>query len=318
MKALREQLKKEQNTSSNTQQDNAGYPFWNIENGKQAVSRFLPDNDPDNMFFWKERAMINLEFDGVIGHETTGPIKVQVPSMEMYGETCPILQEARRFYKEGRDELGQKYWKKRSYLYQGFIRENPLVEDNVPENPIRRLVINPSIYKIIYQYLLDDDNEYAPTDYENGCDFRIVKTQNGDYANYSTSNFSRKNTPLTDDELAAIEKYGLFNLSDFLPNKPDSDQLRVIQEMFEASLDGEPYDPSRFARYYKPYGFEFNDVNSVSNNSSTHMDDEDVIPTKTNSVSNTESTVTSSKDAGDSSRRPSPQELLAQLRKNQS
>lgn len=312
IKALREQLKKEQTTTPTTQQDNAGYPFWNIDNGKQAVIRFLPDNDPDNMYFWKERAMINLEFDGVIGHDTNGPVKVQVPSMEMYGDTCPILQEARRFYKEGRDELGQKYWKKRSYVFQGIVRENPLNEDNVPENPIRRLVLNPSIYKIVYQYLLDDDNEYAPTDYENGCDFRINKTQNGSYAEYTTSNFSRKNSSLNEDELSAIDTYGLFTLSNFLPNKPDSDQLRVIQEMFEASLDGEPYDPSRFARYYKPYGFDFGDVNAASNNKPVVNDDEDIpAPVQKSSP------VVEKSDETEN-RRPSPQELLAKLKKNQS
>jgi len=46
----------------------------------------------------------------------------------------------------------------------------------------------------------------------------------------------------------------LFNLSDFLPKRPNEEELRIIKEMFEASVDGEAYDPERWGNYYKPYG----------------------------------------------------------------
>jgi hypothetical protein len=32
--------------------------------------------------------------------------------------------------------------------------------------------------------------------------------------------------------------------------------LRVIKEMFEASVDGQPYDVERWGAYYRPYGVE--------------------------------------------------------------
>ncbi len=48
---------------------------------------------------------------------------------------------------------------------------------------------------------------------------------------------------VTADEAAAIEKFGLYNLADFLPKKPSEAELRIIKEMFEASVDGEAYDP---------------------------------------------------------------------------
>jgi len=270
LKALRAQLKKDQEQQNlPSTNDNASFPFWKVDVDGQSILRFLPDGDDDNMYFWRERAMINLTFDGIVGQPASAgkEIKVQVPCMEMYGEDeiCPVLTEARKFYKSGDDELGQKYWKKRTYIYQGFVRATSLQEENPPENPIRRFLINPSINKIIYQYIMDDDNEDSPTDYDNGCDFRINKTKSGSYDDYGTSNFARKNTPLTDEELEAIEKYGLFNLWDFLPKKPDADALRVIQEMFESSLDGEPYDPTKFANYYRPYGLEY-DPNAVKDN----------------------------------------------------
>ena len=310
LKALREQLKKEQEqTTYTTTSDNASYPFWNIPNDTQAVLRFLPDGDDDNLYFWRERAMINLSFDGIVGQPNTfgKEIKVQVPCMEMYGEdeVCPVLSEARKFYKSGNEELGQKYWKKRTYLYQGFVRASELVEENVPENPIRRFLINPSINKIIYKFIMDDDNEDSPTDYENGVDFRVNKTYNGRFDEYTTSNFARKNSVLTEVELEAIEKYGLFNLADFLPNKPDADSLKVIQEMFESSLDGEPYDPSRFSKFYRPYGLQF-DENTTSNNTTQ--------PSKPVTVKSEEPSDDGDDEAPVENKKPTAQELLAKLR----
>jgi hypothetical protein len=46
----------------------------------------------------------------------------------------------------------------------------------------------------------------------------------------------------------------LYNLSDFLPKKPGEVELRVIKEMFEASVDGEAYDMDRWGQYFKPAG----------------------------------------------------------------
>jgi hypothetical protein len=310
MKELRERLKEENQkqpyTSTN---DGAGFPFWDIKAGEQAVVRFLPDADQDNGYFWKERIMINLEFDGIVGQSTNGPIKIQVPSMEMWKEDCPILKEARRFYKEGRDELGQKYWKKKSFLFQGLIRSNPLTEENLPENPIRRLTMNASLYKIVYAYLMDEDTEYSPTDHEHGCDFRIKKTQNGTYADYGTSDFARKTSALTDSELQEIEQYGLFNLADFLPKKPDTDHLNAIQEMFEASLNGDAYDPARFANFYRPYGLEYDATKKVETKVETaKVEAKDDLPWDEEEESTPEPVRA----------KVSPQELLAKLKKNKS
>ena len=46
----------------------------------------------------------------------------------------------------------------------------------------------------------------------------------------------------------------LFNLSDFLPKKPGEVEVKVMQEMFEASVDGEAYDADRWSQYFRPAG----------------------------------------------------------------
>jgi len=45
--------------------DNAIYPFWNLKEGEQSTVRFLPDGDSNNTFFWRERLMIKLPFNGI-------------------------------------------------------------------------------------------------------------------------------------------------------------------------------------------------------------------------------------------------------------
>ena len=256
---IRAKLKEQEAGASNNRQSNGGdnsiYPFWNIKEGESATLRFLPDGDVDNTFFWKERLVIKLPFAGVKGETDSRPVQVQVPCMEMYGDSCQILQEVRGWFKDpSLEDMGRKYWKKRSYIFQGFVTDNPLADDTTPENPIRRFIIGPQIFQIIKQALMDPDMEELPTDYTAGVDFRLNKTSKGGYADYSTSNWARRDRPLGDTEMAAVNAHGLFNLSDFLPKKPGEVELNVMKEMFEASVDGEAFDMDRWGQYFRPAG----------------------------------------------------------------
>ena len=256
---IRAKLKEQEtNTGGNNRSggDNAIYPFWNMQEGQSSTLRFLPDGDDTNTFFWKERLMIKLPFAGIKGETDSRPVQVQIPCMEMYGETCDILNEVRAWFKDPTlEDMGRKYWKKRSYVFQGFVVDNVLQEES-PENPVRRFIIGPQIFQIIKQALMDPDMEELPTDYTAGVDFRLNKTSKGGYADYGTSNWARRDRPLNDQEMAAINTHGLFNLSDFLPKKPDATAVKVMQEMFEASVDGEAYDADRWSQYFRPSGMQ--------------------------------------------------------------
>jgi hypothetical protein len=241
--------------------DNSIYPFWNLKEGGESVLRFLPDGNQDNTFFWVERAMIKLPFAGIKGESESKQITVQVPCVEMYGDTCPILAEVRGWFKDpALEDMGRKYWKKRSYIFQGFVAEDGLGEkdSDKPENPIRRFIIGPQIFTSIRAALVDPELEDLPTDFVHGLDYRMKKGSKGGYADYSTSSWARRERPLNDSEQAAIQQHGLFNLSDFLPKKPGEVELKVMKEMFEASVDGEPYDMERWGQYFKPAGMSQN------------------------------------------------------------
>ena len=257
---IRAKLKQQEaNTGGNRgpQGPNPIYPFWNMKEGESSTLRFLPDGNPDNTFFWAERLMIKLPFAGVKGETDSRPVQVQIPCMEMYGETCTILNEVRGWFKDpSLEDMGRKYWKKRSYVFQGFVTDNPISDDEAPENPVRRFIIGPQIFQIIKQALMDPDMEELPTDYTAGVDFRLNKTSQGGYADYSTSTWARRDRPLGDAEMNAVNTHGLFNLSDFLPKKPDETAVKVMQEMFEASVDGEAYDAERWSQYFRPAGMQ--------------------------------------------------------------
>jgi len=236
--------------------DNAIYPHWNAPEGSTTTVRFLPDGNPNNTFFWQERNLIKLPFAGIKGETNSKPTFVQVPCMEMWGETCPILTEVRPWFKDkSLEEMGRKYWKKKSYLFQGFVTDSKLQEDGkIPENPIRRFIIGSQIFNIVKNALMDSEIEELPTDYVRGLDFKIAKTAKGGYADYSTSTWARRERALSEAENAAVAQYGLFNLSDFLPKKPGEVELKVMKEMFEASVDGEAFDMERWGQYFKPAG----------------------------------------------------------------
>jgi len=212
-----------QGGNNSTGGDNSIYPHWNMEEGQSCTLRFLPDGNTKNTFFWQERAMIRLPFNGIKGEMESKQVYVQVPCVEMWGETCPVLTEVRTWFKDkALEEMGRKYWKKRSYIFQGFVRENPLGDDKTPENPIRRFIIGPQIFTTIKGALMDPELEELPTDYLRGLDFRISKGSKGGFADYNGSKWARKETALTEAE--------------------------------EASVDGQSYDTERWGQYFRPAG----------------------------------------------------------------
>jgi len=283
---IRARLAQADNKQSNQSQgDNSIYPHWNIAEGTAAVLRFIPDGNTKNTFFWQERAMIRLPFAGIKGEAESKQVQVRVPCVEMWGEACPILAEVRTWFKDkSLEDMGRKYWKKRDYIFQGFVRENPIADDKTPENPIRRFIIGPQIFTSIKSALMDPELEELPTDYLRGLDFRISKGTKGGYADYSSSKWARKESALTEAEQAAIEQYGLFDLSSFLPKRPTEVELNVMKEMFEASVDGQSYDAERWGQYFRPAGLSAPATSGSTSSAASAADDEEFETQKASTV----------------------------------
>ena len=294
------QAQEDQKSNNYSSGDNVIFPHWNINEGGSCKVRFLPDADESNTFYWIERLLIKLPFAGVKGDPNSKPCLVQVPCMEMWEPvgSCPVLAEVRPWFKDpSLEDVARKYWKKRSYFMQGFVRDAGGIDEESPDNPIRRFTFTPQIFDIVKAALMDPELEELPTDYDNGLDFIINKTSGGQYASYTTSKYARKESPLTQDERDAIDEHGLFDLKSFLPKKPDEAHLNAIKEMFEASVDGEAYDAERWAAFYKPYGLDAPSTPKADNADDTSKK----VETKTDEVEQPKVETPTAKEEVDSS-----------------
>jgi len=306
--------------------DKATYAHWNIAEGTSCTLRFLPDANEDNTFFWTERQIIKLPFAGIKGQDESKRVEVQVPCIEMFdgAKTCPILNEVRPWWKDkSLEDTARKYWVKRAYYMQGFVKVDPMNEDS-PDNPIRKFVIGPQLFATVKAALLDPEMEHSPVHIINGLDFIVNKTSKGGYADYATSKWARKESSITEDMQEAIDQYGLVDLKSYLPKKPTQADLAIMYEMFQASLDGDLYDPEKWATFYKPFGFD-------SGTSSSKDADEDTkrpttlrpaptpTPTKVAPVADPDleeavSAVESAASTAPATTGKSPQEILQMLR----
>ena len=296
--------------------DNTTFAFWNADNNSTSAVRFVPDGDPDNIYFWVEKLQIKLPFNGISGGESK-PITVNVPCVEMFPRNeypggCPILSEVRAWYKDpSMTQLANKYWKKASYILQGFVRDSAVKDDKAPENPILRFSLNKQLFNLVKAGLMDPEMLNTPTDFDNGTDFRIVKTQKGQYADYGTSSYARRESALTQTELDAVEKYKLNNLSEFLGKKPTDEDLKIIKEMFEASVDGQAYDTEKWGKFYRPAGLK---NENDSKESTSESKQESVSNEKTESPVET---VTEPVSQPTTSTKYSAEKILADIRARQ-
>lgn len=240
--------------------DKTYYAFWKMNVGQHAILRFLPDKNENNIYPWAEKLYYQWKFPDPdkAGEE----LKVRLPCRETWDgkKTCDVANELRALFNTkdpADDKLARSYWFKRSFLYQGFVRKNPLSEQDVPENPIRLYAINKQIHGRIRDTLLETDPALAkfkhagPDDYVNGRDFVVKKTQGPMYVDWGPSDWANDISPLTDDEMAAIEKYGLNDLTEKLGLRPSNEALALVPKIFEAHLGGKPWDKS-WELHFKP------------------------------------------------------------------
>ena len=118
-------------------------------------------------------------------------------------------------------------------------------EDNIPENPIRIFELSKQLVNKIRTAINSDDPDTmlagSPEHGTKGTPFIIKKTMTGDgkWPSYTESGFGNKPSALSEDQKAAIVKYNLFNLTEFLPKIPDEDEYELLAEIMEQSLAGD-------------------------------------------------------------------------------
>lgn len=228
---LKAAFKKEESSGS---RPNNYYPFWNMNEGEQAVVRFLPDADQDNpMGFLVEKLMHQLTINGE---------RKSVPCKKMFNEDCPICKVSSAYYKEEDKTNGKKYWRKKQHIVQALIIEDPLPADSdsgeTHEGKVRFLALGYQLFNIVKESFESGELDEIPFAFEGGCDFIIKKTKQGEYATYAVgSKFARKSSDLTEDQIAFVTD-NMVELGSLLPPNPE---LEKVEGMLEAALTGADY-----------------------------------------------------------------------------
>lgn len=212
------------------------YPFWNMKSGQSAKVRFLPDADSSNpRAFMVEKVSHNLTINGQ---------KRTVPCLSMYGEDCPVCKISQEYYKAKDEVNGKKYWRKKQYIAQALIVEDPLPADaqtgETHAGKVRYLALGYQIYNIIKEAFASEDDplEAVPYDFEEGYDFIIKRTDQGQYPSYTTgTKFHSRQRALSEDELSVVHE-GMVELSTLLPKNPGYDKVNA---QLSADLNGDEY-----------------------------------------------------------------------------
>jgi len=119
------------------------FNFWKAPVDSVSTVRFLPDANEDNpMGFLVENLVHELTINGK---------REKVPCLKMYGEACPICELSARYYDEKSpeysEELGKKFYRKKSYLGQVLVVDTP-VEHNA-EQLVKLIDFGPQVFKQI-------------------------------------------------------------------------------------------------------------------------------------------------------------------------
>lgn len=225
--------------NSNSAAFNKYYPFWKMKNGQKAIVRFLPDaNEANPRGFLEEKVNHNLTINGQ---------KKSVPCLSMYGEDCPVCKVSQDYYKANDKINGSKYWRKKSYIAQAIVVEDPLPADPetgvTHQGQVRNITVGYQLHEIIKEAFADDEAlQGVPYDFHEGHDFIIKKSEQGEYSTYTMgTKFSNKQRALSEDELAVVEE-GMIELKSLLPKNPG---VEKITAMLNADLNGEEYVESK-------------------------------------------------------------------------
>lgn len=241
--ALKQQFADKQQTNQNAGQGGQYYPFWNMNFGEQAVVRFLPDKNLDNPWFLLEKSHHDLVIDGE---------KKRVNCMKNYNEDCPICKASQQFYKNGDEATGQQLYRKRQYLGQVQIIDDPLPIDKETgvnyNGQVKVVSLGPKIYASIKDSIESGDLDEAPHSYEDGTNFIIKKSQDGKFADYSRSKFEKRPTPIADDLIDGLESQ-LVELSSLLAANPGA---VALSELLNNHLNGGSSVPDNTPTYSAP------------------------------------------------------------------
>lgn len=224
-------------SNENTGFWNSFYPFFKMNMGETALFRFLPDADEENpLGFIIENKYHEFTINGK---------KKKIACLKMHDghdAHCPACAASVKYYNElGDEKMGKLFWRKIDYIAAGLVMQSPFDFPIKPdENPVRLISLGPKLFKLIEASIASGDFDVAPYDLDNGFDFKIMKTKQGEYADYTTSSgFVRKATAISG---SLRERLEMVDLKKFRFVRVEAD---AMQAQIEAFLSGKSYEDEK-------------------------------------------------------------------------
>lgn len=216
------------------------FNFWKAPVDSVSTVRFLPDLDEENpRGFLVENLVHELEINGK---------REKVACGKMYGDHCPICDLSAEYYNKKSplydEEIGQKLYKKKSYIAQALVLESAIDQ---PENsPLVWLIeFGPQIYKQIQAGFKSGDLDNSPILFKGGYNFRFRKTLNGNGSNsYTTSNFSPKQSDISDE---LVDQMELYDLKEYRQPEVSTAVLETMLAAAMNSIGATPVEPPKAA-----------------------------------------------------------------------
>lgn len=214
------------------------YPFYKMNFGETALFRFLPDADEENpLGFIIENKYHEFTINGK---------KKKIACLKMHDGPeahCPACAMSAKYYNElGDEKMGKLFWRKIDYIGAGLVMQSPFDFPIKPdENPVRLVSLGPKLFKRVETSIASGDFDTAPYDLDGGFDFKIMKTKQGEYADYSSSEFVRKSSAITGQLRERLE---LADLKKFRFARVDAD---AMQAQIESFLTGKSYEDEKAA-----------------------------------------------------------------------
>lgn len=235
LKKLKQRLKENQQKGGNRSGSHGDfYDFWNMKAGDTAKVRILldPDEINDDLFLrYKYEHKISIN----------GEEKRILCPYNQYDQhhKCPICELSNHYYKSGDEKTGKYYYRNKSAIAHGVITEDPLDPDaETGENAEGKYKVLSLTYQPMSALIAAaaaDDMEDEFWDLDEGVDFIIRKTEDGEYASYHSSNFARKASSIPKDWRNFEPK----KLSDFIGPVPTTEEVQALLNLHLGG-EGEP------------------------------------------------------------------------------
>lgn len=276
MSKLLERMRGRIKDKKSSGQDEAIYPFWSIPTNQSTTIRFVNYEDDISGGFWTTRKALPMSFVDNKDDSKILKYRAPSLEMYEANVKCPVTNVVRALFSEAKElknsgstvdadaaeKVALSHWLKYSFYYQGFIINSGLAEDSVPENPIRIFPFTKKIHEFIegsimskedpmdflpcgeffeddITALLDDDISGDIDEFMGKfqCrDFILKKTKQGEWNDYSTSQWRSKTDEFTDEQITAISEYGVHDLRKKLTKRPSTEQYEILTEMMNISI----------------------------------------------------------------------------------